>query len=191
MSIKSLTTAVAASVLAGCTSLSSGGGRSCAVPEGLPTVGDEYEISVGDVIAINVFGQEELKGEYIVGSDGTISFPILGEIGAADRTLTTFVDEISTKLDADVVLNPRVNAQVIDHSPIYVFGSVLKPGSYSFNVYTGVYSAVAAAGGFTYRAKKDCVVLRRATTGEEFLIPTESDVILSPGDVIEVKARYF
>jgi polysaccharide export outer membrane protein len=54
-----------------------------------------------------------------------------------------------------------------------------------------VVNAVAVAGGFTYRANKDEVMITRGTDkAKKTTQAARSDTVL-PGDVIEVKERYF
>jgi polysaccharide export outer membrane protein len=54
-----------------------------------------------------------------------------------------------------------------------------------------VVNAIAVAGGYTYRADKDDVVISRGSeAARKSLHATRSDPVL-PGDVVEVKERFF
>jgi polysaccharide export outer membrane protein len=180
--------------LAACASTPTGksfAGRSCTVPEALISARADYRISVGDRVQVNVFDENQLGGEYLVGTNGTISMPLLGAISAEGLTVDEFIASIETSLTSQLINQPRVNAQLVAFRPYYVLGEVAKPGAYPYQLQTDLYAALASAGGFSYRAREDCVLLRPGNGGEELLVPVGGRLPLAPGDVIVVDARNF
>lgn len=150
----------------------------------------EYKLGTGDEIRITVFGHEDLSGEFAVGSDGAISLPLIGEIGAADRTLREIELAIKGELKPDYLKNPQVSVEVINYRPFYIIGEVKNPGGYPYVGGMRVVNAVALAGGFTYRAREDEFFVSRATRDGKRETAVQSTLIF-PGDVVEVRERFF
>lgn len=66
-----------------------------ASPAGFGQVAEEYRLGVADKVRVTVFGEEALTGEFLVGGNGKISLPLIGETRAAGLTISEFQDEIS------------------------------------------------------------------------------------------------
>lgn len=152
-----------------------------------------YTLGAGDKLRITVFGEETLTGEYSVTGAGEVSFPLVGNIPAAGRTLEELQTELTTKLGAGYIADPRVSAEIITYRPYYILGEVTRPGQYDFAVGLTLEQAVAAAGGFTYRANTKRVFLKRATETRERLIDLreEPSFPVRPGDTIRIGERFF
>ena len=54
-----------------------------------------------------------------------------------------------------VLLDPSVSVELVGYRPMFILGEVTKPGQYPYEPGMTVLTAVAIAGGFTYRAKPD------------------------------------
>jgi polysaccharide export outer membrane protein len=94
-------------------------------------------------------------------------------------------------LEGDYVLNPRVSAEVINYRPYYILGEVNRPGEYPYNSGLTVVNAVAAAGGWTYRAKKNVVYIKSVGSNEEQAIELTTSTVVQPGDTIRIGERRF
>ena len=66
----------------------------------------------------------------------------------------------------NLVHNPSVAVEVIAYRPIYVLGEVNKPGQYPYQPGMTVVTAVAVAGGFTYRAVEGYAAVVRTDRGQ-------------------------
>lgn len=152
-----------------------------------------YTLGPGDKLRITVFGEETLTGEYGVTGAGDVSFPLVGNIPVAGRTVEELQTELTAKLGAGYIADPRVSAEVIDYRPYYILGEVTRPGQYDFAVGLTLEQAVAAAGGFTYRANTRRVFLKRATETRERLVDLreEPSFPVLPGDTIRIGERFF
>jgi polysaccharide export outer membrane protein len=152
-----------------------------------------YTLGPGDKLRITVFGEETLTGEYGVTGAGDVSFPLIGNIPVAGRTVEDLQAELTTRLGAGYIADPRVSAEIINYRPYYILGEVARPGQYNFAVGLTVEQAVAAAGGFTYRANSRRVFLKRATDTREMLVDLREtpSFPVRPGDTIRVGERFF
>lgn len=150
-----------------------------------------YTLGNGDQLRITVFGQPDLSGQFEVDGAGAISLPLIGQMHAEGLTTRELEAEIVAKLDGDYILNPRVSAEVINYRPFYILGEVNKPGEYPYTSGLSVLNAVAAAGGFTYRANKKVVYIKSVdgTTEQSFTLDTQTQV--NPGDTLRIGERIF
>jgi protein involved in polysaccharide export with SLBB domain len=70
-------------------------------------------------------------------------------------------------------------------------GEVAKPGEYQFRSGLNVLSAIAIAGGATYRANNSKVLIQRSGATEVTEYPQSPTVTVMPGDVVRVPERFF
>ena len=159
--------------------------------EKTPQLRKEYQLGSGDILKITVFNQEDLSGEYTISGAGRISLPLIGSIEARTLTLVQLKESIINELRPDYLLNPRVSIEVLNYRPFYILGEVKKPQSYPYVHGMSFLNAVAIAGGYTYRAKKDYVMVIHANdrTKTEFELQMNDKVM--PGDMIRVEERFF
>ena len=150
-----------------------------------------YKLGAGDRVKITVFGEKDLSGEFEVSASGIIAFPLIGDVRAADHTLSDLERRLAEKLGDGFLKSPRVNAEVVNYRPFFILGEVRRPGSYPYASGMKVITAVALGGGFTYRARENSITIKRAAdpTGKEVPV-TDEDLVL-PGDVIRVPERFF
>src|SRR3546814_17203497 len=79
-------------------------------------------------------------------------------------TLREAENAIADRLHPDYLIDPKVSIQVSNYRPFYILGEVKSPGGYPFVNGMTVVQAVALAGGFTYRARTDKVVIVRSSS---------------------------
>lgn len=154
-----------------------------------PTPANEssYHLGPGDKLNIKVVGSEDVSGDYTVGDNGTISVPLIGDVKASGLTSDQLAREMAAKLAQGYIKNPRVNVSIMTYRPFYIFGEVAKPGEYPYASGMRVLNAIATAGGYTYRANQNYVVLSRHGKDWKALGTTP----IEPDDVIKVPERYF
>lgn len=151
----------------------------------------EYTLGSGDRIKVIVFGQEDLSGEFEVDGTGRLSLPLIQDVQAAGITAEALAVRITNKLKPDYLKNPRVSVEVLNYRPFYIIGEVKSPGSYSFVNGMTIINAIALAGGYTYRARENKVIITRGTDPEKKKHPADHNTVVLPGDVIEVPERFF
>ncbi|MFB0613903.1 polysaccharide biosynthesis/export family protein [Aurantiacibacter poecillastricola] len=152
-----------------------------------------YTLGPGDKLRITVFGEETLTGEYRVTGDGQVSFPLIGNVPADGRTVEDLQQDLQARLANGYLSDPRVSTEVLDYRPYYILGEVNRPGQYTYSVGLTIEQAVAAAGGFTYRANDERIYLKRAMDTQERLVDLDRmpSFAVRPGDTIRVGERFF
>ena len=150
----------------------------------------EYRLGPGDQLRVTVFGEEELTGQFLVGSQGTIAYPLVGEVRAAGLTLLEFTETLQTALQG-YLRQPNVSVEVANYRPFFILGEVQRPGTYPYSANLTVFNAVATAGGFTARANRGRVFIRHANAADEHVYPLEITTPVLPGDTVRIGERFF
>ena len=137
-----------------------------ALPAAAQPAGDQdeqdYVIGPLDQLDIRVFGQGNLSGSYTVGTDSSISFPLIGRVDAGGRTAQALEELLRERFAAGFLRDPRVNVTVMAYRSrrVFVLGQVRSPGAYPLAVPTTVIELLALAGGSTELAATEVVVVR-------------------------------
>ena len=152
---------------------------------------DSYRLGAGDKLQIDVFNQQDLTGEYTLDGNGRFSMHLIGQVDAAGLTPTELADLLVSKLKPDYLVNPRISVRVQNFRPFYIIGEVKSPSSYAYVDGMTYLTAVAIAGGFTYRAKKDHVWVVRGADPESEEIKLDVNDKVQPGDIIRIAERMF
>lgn len=150
----------------------------------------EYRLGPGDQLRITVFNEAELTGQYVVGSQGSIAYPLVGEVHAAGLTVPEFSDQLQQALSG-YIRQPNVSVEVANYRPFFILGEVQRPGTYPYSASLTVLNAVATAGGFTYRANRNRVFIRHANEAEERSVPLTIATPVLPGDTVRIGERLF
>jgi polysaccharide export outer membrane protein len=154
--------------------------------------GDSNKLGPNDRLRITVFGQPTLTGEYTLDGNGVLAFPLIGNVPANGVTTSQLQQAIAAKLKPDYMVNPNVSAEVITRRPFYVIGEVQKPGNYAYVSDMTAVNAIAMAGGFTRRARKNDFYIRRLDKdGKVVRIEANVGTVLQAGDTLEVRERVF
>ena len=150
-----------------------------------------YHLDAGDRLRVVVYGQEGLTNTYAIDAGGSITMPLIGSVPARGRTTAGLAAEISAKLRAGFIRDPSVAVEIEAYRPFFILGEVAAPGQYPYVPNMTVESAVAIAGGFSPRARRDQVTLTHtdASGTARFVVPPGSAV--APGDTVLVGERWF
>lgn len=160
-------------------------------PAVAPPTPSEYVLGPGDKLRITVHESPDLSGEFMVGGSGAVSMPLIGEVHAGGLTVRQLANEIASLLTPDYLKNPRVSIEVLNFRPFDIIGEVNRPGSYPYRPGMTILNAVAMAGGFTYRADKDDMYIKRAKDPEGREVEATAETAVMPGDVIRIRERFF
>ena len=163
-----------------------------------PPVEQPYKIEPGDVLEISVWREEDLLRQVLIRPDGGLSFPLVGDLQAAGKSieeLQTLVTERLTKYIPDPVVT--VSIQQLSGNKVYVVGKVIRPGEFVANRYMDVVQALSVAGGMTPYAATNKIKILRRENDKLTAIPfrygdiekgenLEQNIILKSGDVVLV-----
>jgi polysaccharide export outer membrane protein len=162
-----------------------------ASPAAVTQASTAYTLGSSDKVRITVFGHQDLSGEFEVDGTGSISLPLIGQMKAQGLTTAQLEQSIATSLANGYILNPRVSAEVINYRPFYILGEVGNPGTYPYTNGLTVQNAVAAAGGFTYRANKRVVYIKSMDSDREVAYELTPTTVVKPGDTLRIGERIF
>lgn len=174
----------------------------------------DYVLSPGDVLSVEVLEDESLNRQVVVLPDGNITFPFAGSISAEGRTLPqvqnsltqalapTFATEPTVFLSLQQVNEPAIPRAGRREVTVFFIGEVGTPGRVILPSGTTLLQALASTGGFTRFAATKRVQLRRTDpqSGQETVYTfnyrsaskgavTTGNLVLREGDVILVPER--
>jgi polysaccharide biosynthesis/export protein len=150
-----------------------------------------YQLDAGDRLRVVVYGQEGLTNTYAIDAGGSITMPLIGAVPARGRTPAGLAAEIGSRLRNGYIRDPSVAVEIDSYRPFFILGEVAAPGQYPYVPNMSVESAVAIAGGFTPRARRDRVTLTHTdgAGSSRFVVPLGT--ALGPGDTVQVGERWF
>ena len=150
-----------------------------------------YRLDAGDKLRVVVFGQEGLTNTYAIDAGGSITMPLIGAVPARGRTPSSLAAEISAKLRNGYIREPSVAVEIEAYRPFFILGEVAAPGQYPYVPNMTIESAVAIAGGFSPRARRDVVTLTHTDGSGATRAAVPLGTPLGPGDTVLVGERWF
>ena len=150
-----------------------------------------YHLDAGDRLRVVVYGQEGLTNTYAISAGGTITMPLIGTVPARGRTPQGLAADITARLRNGYIREPSVAVEIESYRPFFNLGDVQAPGQYPYVPNMTVESAVAIAGGFSPRARKDRVTLTHSDGAGTSRMPVPPGTPISPGDTVLVGERWF
>lgn len=157
-----------------------------------------YRVGPEDVLEISVWREDALKKEVLVRPDGGMSYPLVGEVQAAGKTVFEISQEIAKRIER-LIPDPVVSVAIlkVGSQRVYVIGKVNKPGEYSIGRYVDVLQALSMAGGLTPFADTNDIRVMRREGDRQVVLPfeygrvlrgqkLEQNIQLRGGDVVVV-----
>lgn len=170
-----------------------------------------YKIRTGDTLRIEVLEDAKLNRNTLVLPDGNISFPLVGSVRAAGRSVGQVQASLASALAANFATTPTVfvtvsevaeRKSVVRAKPapitdgVFLMGEVAHPGKIDVSRNTTVLQALAQAGGLTKFGAGKRIQIRRydPNTGAFNVFhynfyTNKGDMVLLKGDVIVVPQR--
>jgi polysaccharide export outer membrane protein len=162
------------------------------MPVPMPVAYDAaYRLDAGDRLRVVIYGQEGLTNTYAIDAGGSITMPLIGAVRARGLTPAGLAAEITGKLRNGYIREPSVAVEIEAYRPFFILGEVAAPGQYPYVPNMSVESAVAIAGGFSPRAKRDRVTLTHSDAGGSSRVVVPLGTPISPGDTVLVGERWF
>ena len=152
----------------------------------------DYALNAGDTLRVHVFGEPELTfDELLIGQNGRISYPFLGVLAVAGKSVGEVEDELRAGLSPDYLIDPRVSVSIVEYRPFFVNGEVKNPGAVAFQPGLTLRKAISLAGGFTERANRKRAVVISDSDPDLQEQERKLDYAIQPGDVITVEDTFF
>jgi len=154
--------------------------------------GSGYRLGSGDKIRVIVLQDTEFSGDYEVNAAGGISARMLGPLQVVGLTVGEVEEMLRERYRTQgYLVSPRLSVELTAMRPFYVIGEVNRSGQFPYANCLRVIQALAIAGGYTRRAGRTRVTIKRfySSSAEEEYV-TE-DTLVEPGDVIRVPERWF
>jgi polysaccharide export outer membrane protein len=151
----------------------------------------QYLLDAGDRLRVVVYGQEGLTNSYAIDAGGSITMPLIGAVPARGLTPAGLASHITGRLRNGYIREPSVAVEIEAYRPFFILGEVAAPGQYPYVPNMSVESAVAIAGGFSPRAKRDGVTLTHTDPRGSIRAIVPLGTPLGPGDTILVGERWF
>jgi polysaccharide biosynthesis/export protein len=150
-----------------------------------------YHLDAGDRLRVVVYGQEGLTNTYAIDAGGSITMPLIGSVPARGRTPAGLAAEIAGRLRNGFIRDPSVAVEIETYRPFFILGEVAAPGQYPYVPNMTAESAIAIAGGFSPRARRDRITVTHtdASGTGRFVVPPGTPI--SPGDTVLVGERWF
>lgn len=159
---------------------------------------DAYLVQPGDILMVSAWKEPDLQAELAVRPDGRVSFPLAGDVVAAERTVEELQAELEGRLRKyvpDVLVTVTVKA--VAGNRVYVIGKVGHPGDFVLSRPTDVMQALGLAGGTTPFADLESIRILRREPGRQRVLEfrytdvergrhLEQNVLLKAGDTVVV-----
>jgi protein involved in polysaccharide export with SLBB domain len=166
-----------------------------------------YILTANDHVAVEVFGEDDLRTNGRLNPEGNLSVPLLGSIHLAGLTLTQAASKLTDLYARDYLVNPKVNVMLLGYAKrrFSILGQVNRPGSYEMPDSSpggiDLLEAIAMAGGYTRIAAPERITVRRQTAGardqifkvnaKRFTKGSGGGFHVEPGDTITVGESIF
>ena len=166
-----------------------------------------YILSPNDQVAVEVFGEDDLRANGRLNGEGNLSVPLLGSVHLAGLTLTQAASKLTGFYARDYLVNPKVNVMLVGYAKrrFSVLGQVNRPGSYEMPDGSpggiDLLEAIAMAGGYTRIAAPERISVRRQTAAggdqifkvnaKRFTRGNGGSFRVEPGDTVTVGESIF
>lgn len=153
--------------------------------------GGAYRLGPGDLIKIQVFGEDDLTIQARLPGNGKLGYPLLGQINVAGQTVRQLRNTIANGLAGKYVKNPDVQVYILEYRPVYITGEVKKPGGYPYVPGLTVIKAVSLAGGFTALASTRHMYLTHEDQTGDQREKVKLNSRVGPGDILSIDEGFF
>jgi polysaccharide export outer membrane protein len=146
----------------------------------------EYVLGEGDVLRVTVYDHPDLTTIARVSADGTVRFPLIGQVDVGELTVEQISNRISNLLADGYIINPQVSVFVEEFrsQKATIMGEVAKPGLYELRGHTTFLELLSKAGGLTKETGDKAIVKRKAEGAavEEQIITVDLKRLMEGGD---------
>ena len=168
------------------------------MPINEPNPDSSYTLDIGDVLQVQIVGQNDYIDDFSVNSDGSISLPDIGKITIAGLSLNNASQLIKSKINAAFIgTEAFINLSQIRDVNILVTGNAQNPGIYTLTGNSNILHAISAAGGISeFGSLREINLIRNNNVIEsldlyDLLIEGKYNIKkrLRSGDIVFVQSR--
>lgn len=129
----------------------------------------EYRLGPLDTVDIRVYQVPDLSGAFQVGTDGTLTLPLVGTVRANGRTAPELQKDVTARLQASYLQSPQVTVTIsgFNSQQVTIDGAVEKPGVFPLTGRETLLDAIALAGGLPRSADPGNVAIFRSVDGRQ------------------------
>ncbi len=126
-----------------------------------------YVLSANDQVAVEVFGEDDLRTNGRLNGEGNLSLPLLGSVRLSGLSLTQAAARLTELYGKDYLVSPKVNVTLVGYAKrrFTILGQINRPGSYEMPETSpggvDLLEAIAIAGGYTRIAAPERISIRR------------------------------
>ena len=168
------------------------------MPINEPNPDSGYMLDVGDILQVQLVGQNDYIEDFLINSDGSINLPDIGKIVVAGLSLNDTSQLIKSKVNSAFIgTEAFITLSEIRDVNILVTGNAQNPGIYTLTGNSNILHAISAAGGISeFGSLREINLLRDNIIIEsldvyDLLIEGQYNLKkrLRSGDVVFIEAR--
>ena len=168
------------------------------MPINEPNPDSGYMLDVGDILQIQLVGQDDYIEDFLISSDGSINLPDIGKIIVAGLSLNDTSKLVKSKVNSAFIgTDAFITLSEIRDVNILVTGNAQNPGIYTLTGNSNILHAISAAGGISeFGSLREINLLRDNIIIEsldvyDLLIEGQYNLKkrLRSGDVVFIEAR--
>jgi polysaccharide export outer membrane protein len=161
---------------------------------------NDYRLGADDRIQISVNGDPKMTQQLVIGPDGRVSLPLLGDVVLGGLTMRQATENVTELLARDYLVDPKVDLQITEYKSrwVMVTGEVGKPGRVALRGAATLKDVLSDADGLSSGAGDEIIISRDSPQGQEKIrIPVDRKAFesadvnpsLKTGDIVNVPAR--
>jgi protein involved in polysaccharide export with SLBB domain len=165
-----------------------------------------YILSPNDQVAVEVFGEDDLRISGRLTPEGNLNVPLLGSIHLAGLTPTQAASRLTELYSRDYLVNPKINVTLVGYGSrrFTILGQVGHPGIFEMPPTSpegiDLLEAIAMAGGYTRIAAPERITVRRHSASGDQILKVNAKRFtkgkgggfrVEPGDAITVGESIF
>ena len=165
-----------------------------------------YILSPNDQVAVEVFGEDDLRISGRLTPEGNLNVPLLGSIHLAGLTPTQAASRLTELYSRDYLVNPKINVTLVSYGSrrFTILGQVGHPGIFEMPPTSpegiDLLEAIAMAGGYTRIAAPERITVRRHSASGDQILKVNAKRFtkgkgggfrVEPGDAITVGESIF
>lgn len=170
--------------------------QSTYMPINEPNLSSEYILGFGDILEIQLIGQEDYIEQISIKRDGSINMPDLGKLNLAGLSMGEAISLIKAKVNNSYIgTEVYISLTNIRDINVLVSGNAYNPGIYTLSGNSNMLHAIAVAGGINeFGSYREISLIRNQKVIDtldiyDILITGiyNSKTTLQPGDIIFVQ----